>query len=169
MTPEPVHTIMPSPLGELTLVRRGERLAGVYFARQWYRPSAESFGPRVDGGFTAIRTQFDQYFAGERREFDLPLEVDGTPEQRALWALVAQIPYGATTTYGALGRELGVGAQEVGARMGRNPVCIVVPCHRVVGVGGKLTGYAGGLDRKRALLELEGALAPAPDQLALPL
>jgi methylated-DNA-[protein]-cysteine S-methyltransferase len=161
-----VHTTLPSPLGELTLVRAGERLAGVYFARQWYRPAEATFGRR-DDGFEQIVGQLGEYFAGGRRTFDLPLHLDGTAEQRALWSLVARIPYGQTRTYGSLGAELGIDARAVGALMGRNPVCIVVPCHRVVGAGGRLTGYAGGLERKRALLELEGAIRPEPEQLTL--
>jgi methylated-DNA-[protein]-cysteine S-methyltransferase len=164
-----VHTTVPSPLGELTLVREDERMVGMYFAHHWYRPPQNSFGPRVDHGFDAVVAQLAEYFAGSRQVFDLPMALTGTPEQVAAWRLVSRIPYGRTTTYGALGRELGlqVSAKDVGKLIGRNPLSILIPCHRVIGVSGNLTGYAGGLARKRALLELERALPVRPEQLML--
>ena len=161
------HTKVPSPLGELTLVRAGDQLIGVYFEHHWYRPPTASFGPRVDDGFDGIVEQLSEYFAGERRGFDIPTQLLGTPQQTAAWSVVGDIPYGATTTYGALGRQLGIPARDVGALIGRNPLCVVVPCHRVIGASGNLTGYAGGLARKRTLLELEHALPAVSEQLQL--
>jgi methylated-DNA-[protein]-cysteine S-methyltransferase len=112
--------------------------------------------------FAAARDQLDEYFAGERTEFDLPLGHAGTRFEEQVWSALRRIPYGATATYGEIARGIGhpTGARAVGTANGRNPIAIVVPCHRVVGAGGKLTGYAGGLDRKRFLLELEGLRLP---------
>jgi methylated-DNA-[protein]-cysteine S-methyltransferase len=154
-----VHTKVDTPLGELTLVREHERIAGLYFEHHWYRPPASSLGPRVDDGFGSARCQLGEYFAGRRQTFDLPLLLDGTSEQTAAWRLLSRIPYGQPTTYAALGRELGleVPARDAGKLIGRNPLCILIPCHRVIGASGDLTGYAGGLARKRTLLELEGS------------
>lgn len=105
-------------------------------------------------------TQLREYFSRIRREFDLPLDVRGTAFQKAVWAEVARVPYGATTTYGQIGRCIGrpEAARAVGAAVGANPLPILIPCHRVVGAGGSLTGYGGGLEVKAALLRLEGAL-----------
>jgi methylated-DNA-[protein]-cysteine S-methyltransferase len=161
-----VHTKIPSPLGELTLVREGEALVGLYFPHHWYRPSRDALGSRADDGFDVVAGQLDEYFAGSRQAFDVPFRLLADSEQAAL-RLVAQIPYGTTTTYGTLARELQIPAKDVGALIGRNPLCILIPCHRVVGATGKLTGYAGGIARKRALLELERALVPEPRQLLL--
>jgi methylated-DNA-[protein]-cysteine S-methyltransferase len=120
-------------------------------------PDRAEFGPRTDRGFGDVARQLEEYLSGVRKEFDLPLEAHGSAFQRRVWDLIAQVPYGQTTTYGDLARRLGgdVTAQEVGAAVGRNPFCILIPCHRVVGSTGKLTGYAGGLKRKQALLDLE--------------
>jgi methylated-DNA-[protein]-cysteine S-methyltransferase len=151
------HTTVDSPAGELTLVADRGALTGLYFRQHWYRPGQAALGSRSDEGFDAARRQLAEYFAGERDRFDLPLDPRGDEFQRRVWALVARIPYGQTTTYGDLARELGgsATAQEVGAAVGRNPLCVLVPCHRVVGKNGRLTGYAGGLARKRFLLDLE--------------
>lgn len=151
------HTVVPTALGELTLVRGPDGLRGLYFPRHWHRPAPATLGPRRDVGFAAAVTQLDEYLAGHRTAFDVKLAARGDGFQHRVWELVRQVPYGATVTYGELARRLGpdVTAQQVGAAVGRNPLCIVVPCHRVVGAGGKLTGYAGGLPRKRHLLDLE--------------
>jgi len=153
------HTVLATQLGKLTIVRDAGSLVGLYFPRHWPRPDRAAFGPRTGRGFGDVARQLDEYLAGDRGEFNLPLEARGTEFQRRVWDLVAQVPYGQTTTYGDLSRCLGdgVSAQEVGAAVGRNPLCILIPCRRVIGSAGKLTGYAGGLDRKRALLELEQA------------
>lgn len=164
-----VHTKIDSPLGDLTLVREGDLIAGLYFEHHWYQPAQCSFGPRVDDGFEDVATQLGEYFAGRRQTFDLPILLAGTCEQVAAWRLLSRIPCGRTTTYGALARGLGfeIPARDVGRLIGRNPLCILVPCHRVIGASGDLTGYAGGLARKRALLELEGALMAPAQQLML--
>lgn len=134
-------------------------MAGLYFPRHWPRPDRTAFGPRSDDGFEEVARQLGEYLGGSRRAFELPVTVKGTEFDRRVWELVAQVPYGETTTYGDLARALGTGTdpRDVGAAVGRNPLCIVIPCHRVVGSTGKLTGYAGGLDRKRTLLEIEHA------------
>ena len=108
----------------------------------------------------AVITQLGEYLAGERREFDLPLTPHGDPAAQQVWKLLAEIPYGQTTTYGELARQAGgdVTPKEVGGFVGANPLSILIPCHRVVGSAGQLTGYAGGLARKQHLLELEGAI-----------
>jgi methylated-DNA-[protein]-cysteine S-methyltransferase len=110
-------------------------------------------------GFEDVARQLGEYFAGDRSAFELPLKANGTDFDRRVWELIAEIPYGQTTTYGDLARDLGAGTdpRDVGAAVGRNPLSIVIPCHRVIGSTGKLTGYAGGLERKRALLQIEHA------------
>ncbi len=157
LVPTTWHTIAESPLGELTMVRDAQGMRGVYFPHHWYRPDPATFGPRKDEGFEDVRRQLVEYLAGRRRAFELELEADGTPLQQRVWDLIALIPYGETTTYGELATGMGDGvtAQQVGAAVGRNPLSIIVACHRVVGRNGKLTGYAGGLGRKRHLLDLE--------------
>jgi methylated-DNA-[protein]-cysteine S-methyltransferase len=175
------HTVLPSPLGRLTAVAEepvrtegadrareigavtggGGVLTGVYFEGHVRGPSLAALGPRDDDRpeFAALRRQLDEYFAGDRTGFDLPLAPRGEPFRQRVWALLRQIPYGETRSYGQLARELGdpALAQAVGSANGRNPLSVIVPCHRVVGADGSLTGYAGGLERKRFLLELEGA------------
>jgi methylated-DNA-[protein]-cysteine S-methyltransferase len=152
-----VHTVIDSPVGELTLVADGDALTGLYFPHHWYRPDPETFGPLVNGGLGEARRQLTEYFAGERRAFDLTVDARGDDFQRRVWRLLNDVPFGQTTTYGELAARLGdpTLAREVGAAVGRNPLCVIVPCHRVVGKDGALTGYAGGLKRKRYLLELE--------------
>ena len=120
-------------------------------------------GVRDDARFADARAQFTEYFAGQRTEFDLPLDcATGTEFQRLVWRALCDIPYGETISYGELARRIGQPAavRAVGLANGRNPLSIVVPCHRVVGTGGKLTGYGGGLDRKRHLLDLEARVRP---------
>jgi methylated-DNA-[protein]-cysteine S-methyltransferase len=155
------HAIADSPLGELTLVADDGRLTGVYFPHHWYAPDPASFGPRADTGFEEARSQLAEYFAGQRERFDLPREARGDAFQRRVWELIEAIPYGRAVSYGDLARRLGgqVTAKDVGAAVGRNPLCVIVPCHRVVGKDGRLTGYAGGLARKMFLLGLEESVA----------
>jgi methylated-DNA-[protein]-cysteine S-methyltransferase len=163
----PAHKTMATPLGTLTLVRRGHVLVEVQFPGR--RPALEpaKVGAAVEDGFDEFEAQLDEYFAGSRRRFDLPHAAMGAPEHQKIWGLVRDIPYGETTTYGRLAGELadGTNAQEVGAAVAQNPLCIVVPCHRVVGADGALTGYAGGLGRKRFLLDLERRVAGHPGRL----
>jgi methylated-DNA-[protein]-cysteine S-methyltransferase len=150
------HTTIGSPIGELTLVARDGRLTGVYFPHHWYKPDPAAFGPRTETGFETAASQLAEYFAGQRTGFDLPLEARGDPFRIRVWDLISAIPYGQTVTYGDLAAKLGEAtAKEVGAAVGRNPLSVIVPCHRVVGKDGSLTGYAGGLGRKRFLLDLE--------------
>jgi len=161
------HTITDSPIGELTLVAEDGRLTGVYFPHHWYRPGPATFGDRDDAGFGTAKRQLAEYFAGDRERFDLPLGPHGDAFQHQVWELISRIPYGQTTTYGDLAKELGEGtlAKDVGAAVGRNPLSVIVPCHRVVGKDGSLTGYAGRLARKRFLLRLEEP--PAQDSARL--
>ena len=150
-----------SPLGELTLVADGDALIGLYFRHHWYRPPTDTFGPLVDaesvGLLADAQAQLNDFLTGDRTDFDLPIALRGDDLQRRVWHRLTTIPYGETVTYGDLAGELADGstAQEVGAAVGRNPMSIIVPCHRVVGKNGKLTGYAGGLERKQFLLDLE--------------
>ena len=155
-----------SPLGEILLVSDGETLSGLYFEGQKYVPAL----PEAEKDpslpvFKSARAWLERYFAGEKPEVDLPLCAAGTAFQRAVWDLLKEIPYGATVTYGELAERLAArrgrpcSARAVGAAVGRNPISLIVPCHRVLGADGSLTGYAGGLARKRALLRLEG-IAP---------
>jgi methylated-DNA-[protein]-cysteine S-methyltransferase len=152
-----VHTVFGSPLGELTLVAEDGALSALYFPGHKRLPEPSAFGPHSEDGFGEAKRQLAEYFAGERTAFTLPLAPQGDPFQLKVWELLRQIPYGQTRSYGQLARELGGPqlAQAVGNANGRNPISIVVPCHRVVGADGSLVGYAGGLERKRFLLELE--------------
>jgi methylated-DNA-[protein]-cysteine S-methyltransferase len=152
-----VWTEMHSPVGALRLVSDGEAVTAVTFD-----PPDAPPGERDDAHpvLTRAREQLDAYFAGELTAFDLPLAAAGTPFQRRVWRALTEIEYGTTSTYGAIARRLGLppgGARAVGLANGRNPIAIVVPCHRVVGSNGTLVGYAGGLDRKRRLLSLESS------------
>jgi methylated-DNA-[protein]-cysteine S-methyltransferase len=155
------HAVTNSPLGELTLVADDDALTGVYFRHHWHRPAEATFGPRVGAESDAVlaraEAQLTDYLAGDRHGFDLPVRLRGDEAQHRVWQLLTTIPYGETVTYGELAAALadGTTAQEVGQAVGRNPLSVIVPCHRVVGRNGQLTGYAGGLKRKQFLLELE--------------
>ena len=147
------------PLGDMLVAAAGSALTGIWFADQKYVPSVPASW-REDPVHPVLRealAQLAQYFAGARSAFDLPLAPEGTPFQQAVWRAIAAVPFGATSTYGELAAQAGQAqaARAAGAATGRNPLSIVIPCHRIVGRGGALTGYAGGLDRKRALLALE--------------
>lgn len=151
------HKVVPSPYGPLTLVADDGVLCGLYMAGQRHRPAEETFGPRDDSLLAAAEDQLEAYFHGELKEFALELRLAGTPFQRSVWSMLRSIPYGETRTYGELAEALGnpAASRAVGLANGRNPVGIIVPCHRVVGADGSLTGYGGGLDRKRRLLDFE--------------
>jgi methylated-DNA-[protein]-cysteine S-methyltransferase len=155
------HTTIRSSLGDLTAVALGGSVTGLYFPHHWHVPDRLAFGEYRDAGFDDVRRQLEEYLTGQRREFDLPVDAAGSPFQQRAWRLISQVPYGTTVSYGELARELGGGttAREAGAAVGRNPVSIIIPCHRVVGASGGLTGYAGGLRRKRILLDLERDVA----------
>lgn len=164
---ERVHTVVDSPVGPLTLVAAGGALVGLYMTEQRHRPAEEAFGAPDPGPFTEAAAQLRDYFAGERTGFDLPLAPEGTPFQRVVWDALLEIPYGETVSYGQLADRIGrpTASRAVGMANGRNPIGIIVPCHRVVGASGGLTGYGGGLDRKQRLLALE---RQGTGQLALP-
>jgi methylated-DNA-[protein]-cysteine S-methyltransferase len=152
-------TTMNSPVGELVLVGDETALRGLHFAHRSPRLT-ELRSARAP--FAAAREQLEQYFAGERRAFDLPLELEGPAFHRRVWEALLTIPYGETRSYGHIAAQVGDpgAARAVGFANGRNPIAIVVPCHRVIGADGSLTGYGGGLPRKRTLLDLEaGRLA----------
>lgn len=155
----PIHTVTPSPIGDITLVAEDDALVSLHLDTAKHVPQAETLGERLDAWFAGVVEQLGEYFAGERREFDVPLAPRGDAWQQRVWALLAEIPYGETRSYGDLARALGDVklSQAVGSANGRNPIGIIVPCHRVIGADGSLVGYAGGLERKQALLRLEGA------------
>ncbi|MEO7217852.1 MAG: methylated-DNA--[protein]-cysteine S-methyltransferase [Gemmatimonadaceae bacterium] len=156
------HTIVDSPIGELTLVARNGVLAGLYFPDHARQPAFSDFGLREDAGFEIAVEQLREYFEGKRTRFDVPLAPHGSVFQLKVWELLRAIPFGETRSYGQLAKELGNPflAREVGGANARNPISIIVPCHRVVGASGKLVGYAGGLERKRFLLDMEAVLRP---------
>ena len=151
------RAVVDSPIGPLGLMASDASLCGVLFDGRTIRPEGTS--PVL----AEAARQLEAYFNGDLLTFDLPLELQGTEFQRRCWLALASIPYGQTVSYGEQARRLGLGpdaARAVGAANGRNPLPIVLPCHRVIGANGSLTGFGGGLDVKRYLLELEGALLP---------
>jgi methylated-DNA-[protein]-cysteine S-methyltransferase len=157
-----ITTSMDSPIGELILTAVGGVLTGVHMSEQRHTPKLPVGCARDDAGLAHVVAQLDAYFAGELVDFDTPLEMRGTDFQRRVWASLREIPYGETISYGELARWVGnpKASRAVGLANGRNPVAIVVPCHRVIGADGSLTGYGGGLDRKVWLLEHEAAHRP---------
>ncbi len=159
-----IYTTINSPVGELLLAGDGARLSGLSFLGRGARrpPSPPPAWRHAPEPFTSVREQLQEYFAGARRIFDIDLDLRGTEWERRVWDALLRIPYGETRSYGDIARELGTvrASRAVGLANGRNPVAIVVPCHRVIGADGSLTGFGGGLDRKRSLLDLEaGRLA----------
>jgi methylated-DNA-[protein]-cysteine S-methyltransferase len=167
------YTQFESPLGEMLVTATREGVTGVYFVGQKYDPGiGTDWTQNADLAFLAVaRRQLDEYFRGARSRFDVPLAPRGTPFQLRVWRALMEIPFGETRTYGAIAGHLGApsSSRAVGAAVGRNPISVMVPCHRVVGATGSLTGYAGGLDRKRALLALErtGASRDVPEEFEL--
>ncbi|WP_406442487.1 methylated-DNA--[protein]-cysteine S-methyltransferase [Streptomyces sp. NBC_00631] len=151
------HTVTDSPYGPLTLVAEDGTLCGLYMADQRHRPPEETFGDPDDEPFAEVKDQLAAYFDGELTEFTLELRLNGTPFQRSVWEQLSLIPYGETRSYGELAEALGnpQASRAVGLANGRNPIGIIVPCHRVIGAGGSLTGYGGGLPRKQRLLDFE--------------
>jgi methylated-DNA-[protein]-cysteine S-methyltransferase len=142
---------LPSPIGPLYVAADDTGLTKLYTdGHRLHTPAGDD-----DGHFAEVARQLDEYFAGERTEFDLPLSQHGTPFELDVWNALRRIPYGETRSYGELAREVGSVARAVGRANGRNQISIIVPCHRVIGANGSLTGYAGGLDAKRSLLEHE--------------
>lgn len=145
-----------SPIGPLTLAGRAGVLTNLRMVDQTYEPDRSDWIPD-ESAFPDAVDQLRSYFAGDRTDFDLELDMAGTPFQRRVWQALMTIPYGETRSYGQIAAQIGAigAARAVGLANGRNPISIIVPCHRVIGASGGLTGYGGGLDRKRSLLELE--------------
>lgn len=170
--PDRRHSVTDSPVGPLTLVAADGTLVGLHLADQRHLPATGTFGDRVADAAPAVTEQLAAYFDGELTDFDVRLELGGTAFQAAVWSALRQIPFGTTASYGALAAAVGRpgASRAVGLANGRNPVAIVVPCHRVIGADGSLTGYGGGMDRKRWLLDHEAAVvargAPRPAGVA---
>ena len=157
-----VRTGFNSPLGHITLCSNDHALLGLWFDGQKHQPDPSAW-QQVDNHpvLNRAKTQLEEYFSGARQQFDLPLEWhSGTPFQQPVWRSLLEIPAGQTASYAALSQRIGrpAAVRAVGSAVGRNPLSIVVPCHRVLGSNGSLTGYAGGLERKIALLQLEHVL-----------
>jgi methylated-DNA-[protein]-cysteine S-methyltransferase len=154
-----LYTRVESPIGELLLVGDGHALHGLHMQEGRTAVTVDPEWRLADELFADVRAQLSEYFAGERRDFDVSLALEGTPFQRRVWSALREIPYGETTTYGELAHRLNkpAASRAVGLANGRNPIAVIVPCHRVIGSDGGLTGYGGGLERKRVLLELEAA------------
>ncbi|HEY1465448.1 MAG TPA: methylated-DNA--[protein]-cysteine S-methyltransferase [Acidimicrobiales bacterium] len=155
------HTVIESPLGPLTLVNTDGVLSGLYMDGQEHRPDQTGFGNRSGSGFEQATEELTEYFSGQRRRFSVPLSPSGSAFEHSVWLLLSQIPYGRTRTYGQLAAEVGdedadwTLARAVGTAVGHNRIGVIIPCHRVIGADGSLTGYAGGLERKAKLLDLE--------------
>jgi methylated-DNA-[protein]-cysteine S-methyltransferase len=149
--------VVDSPVGPLTLVSTDGLLSGLYLHEQRHRPPQDQFGTRDGRGFARAAEQLEGYFRGELTAFDVPLRLIGSAFQLRVWAELRRVPYGSTRSYGQLAAAIGspTASRAVGLANGRNPISIIVPCHRVIGADGSLVGYAGGLDRKRFLLALE--------------
>ncbi|MEP6649109.1 MAG: methylated-DNA--[protein]-cysteine S-methyltransferase [Lapillicoccus sp.] len=164
------EVVVDTPIGPLLLVASDGALTRLWFDGLRHASPSETDLPREDAEVLGAATvQLAEYFAGERRSFDLPLRARGTAFQQAVWDYLVTIPWGTTTTYGTIATALGMSltaSRAVGAANGANPISIIVPCHRVIGADGTLTGYGGGLPRKSALLRLEG-VPTERDQLVL--
>ena len=168
-------TIIDSPLGELLLLSDGKNLTGLYTCNLYAvagnsvtvdLPGVRSIKPVQEDQlpiFITTQAQLNEYFEGKRRDFDLPVKLTGTPFQEQVWQALLTTNHGKCVTYGQIARAIGhpSASRAVGAAIGRNPVCIIVPCHRVIGADGSLTGFAGGMDRKKFLLELESQATTA--------
>jgi methylated-DNA-[protein]-cysteine S-methyltransferase len=154
-------TLIDTPLGKMLAVGNDDALAGLWFLGQRYFPGDWQSLPQQDAAplFATLRRELDEYFQGRRTAFSIHLAPVGSPYRRKVWALLQTIPFGSTTTYGALAKLTDfaspTSARAIGGAVGHNPISILIPCHRVVGSGGKLTGYAGGVERKKSLLDLE--------------
>jgi methylated-DNA-[protein]-cysteine S-methyltransferase len=156
-TTQTLYTTMESPIGELLLVGDGETLSGLYMQDGRKPKQIATDWTESAASFTDVKRQLEEYFAGERTTFEVKLAAEGAPFEREVWHALEEIPYGETVSYGEIARRVGqpTAARAVGTANGRNPIAVIVPCHRVIGADGSLTGYGGGLERKRLLLELE--------------
>jgi len=152
-----LYSLLDSPIGELLLVGDGSAISGLYMQDGATGRAVEDGWIAAEGPFAEPRRQLDQYFAGDRTEFDLPLAPAGTPFQLSVWDALRRIPYGETRSYREIAEAIGrpSATRAVGAANGRNPIAVIVPCHRVIGADGSLTGFGGGIERKRLLLDLE--------------
>lgn len=154
-------TLIDTPLGKMLAIGNDDALAGLWFLEQRYFPGDWQSLPQQDAAplFATLRRELGEYFQSRRVVFSIPMAPVGSPYRRKVWALLHSIPFGTTTTYGALARLTDfaspTSARAIGGAVGYNPISILIPCHRVVGAGGKLTGYAGGVERKKSLLDLE--------------
>lgn len=160
-----MYRIIDSPVGPLTLVTNAaDALTGLYLDHQAHLPDATSFGERDDTIAQDVVDQLGEYFAGTRTGFDVRLAASGTEFQHQVWDALREIPYGETDSYGRLAARIGrpAASRAVGVATGRNPISIIVPCHRLLSGSGRLTGYAGGIDKKQYLLDVERGLAPTP-------
>ena len=162
------YTTLDSPVGKLFLTSNGEAITELFMEKHKGGPKPIGDWRRDDTLFREAADQLRAYFAGELTEFDLPLATGGAPFQQRVWAELRRIPYGSTMSYGELARRIGnpKASRAVGAANGSNPISIIIPCHRVIGSDGRLTGYGGGIDRKAWLLDHEAGRGPG--QLALP-
>jgi methylated-DNA-[protein]-cysteine S-methyltransferase len=162
MTTPVLTTTVDSPLGPLTLTASDGALTRLAMENQRHAPAASPEWVRDDTWFAPVTEQLDAYFAGDLKEFDVPLRMTGTGFQQRVWEGLRTIPYGETLSYGELATRVGSpgGSRAVGLANGRNPIAVIVPCHRVIGADGSLTGYGGGLERKVALLDLERGVRP---------
>ena len=160
------YRTMDSPIGLLTLAGTGDRLQHLRMVDQTYEPSRDGW-VADDAAFADAVTQLDEYFRGDRRDFDLELDLVGSAFQRRVWEALQTIPYGETRSYGQIAAQIDApgASRAVGLANGHNPVSIIVPCHRVIGANGSLTGYGGGLERKKLLLGMEKSYAPATPTL----
>jgi methylated-DNA-[protein]-cysteine S-methyltransferase len=162
-----LYSRLDSPIGELLLLSDGRSLRGLYMQEGRTAIRVNAGWKTAEEPFAAVREQLGEYFAGRRSSFDLPIAMTGSAFERHVWSALQQIPYGESISYGELARRIGqpTAARAVGLANGRNPIAVIVPCHRVIGADGSLTGYGGGVERKRFLLDLEagtmtlGALA----------
>ena len=152
-----IYTIIDSPIGELLLLSDGEALRGLYMQDGRKPATISPSWVCSTEPFAAVTEQLNEYFAARRTVFDIPLTLEGAPFEREVWHALEEIPYGETVSYGEIARRVSQpsAARAVGLANGRNPIAVIVPCHRVIGADGTLTGYGGGLERKRLLLELE--------------
>jgi methylated-DNA-[protein]-cysteine S-methyltransferase len=157
-------TSIESPVGRLTMTASAGLIDGLFMDAQRHAPAQDPRWVRDESPFGELIAQLDQYFAGSAVEFDVPLSLSGTDFQRRVWTELRGIPHGETISYGELARRLGSpgASRAVGLANGRNPIAIVIPCHRVIGANGRLTGYGGGLERKAWLLRHEAALQGGP-------
>ena len=169
LAPTLIYDVVPAPIGRLIVTSNGVAVAGVWMANA--SPDDERWEDQrgIDPMLIEARRQLVAYFAGRLRVFEIPLAPNGTEFQRRVWTALTKIPFGTTISYGDLARRLrnSAAVRAVGAANGRNPIPIIVPCHRVIGSNGSLTGFGGGLDRKRWLLEHEGALAGGQAELGV--